>query len=62
MPPDDIILFLAKRPTAPGLAVPGMPAESPEMEAGGARQPFDVVLIGKDRETKIYAHHGSLET
>ena len=58
VPPDDIILFLAEQPTALGLAVPGMPAESPGMEMGGAPQPFDVVLIGKYGATKIYAHHG----
>jgi hypothetical protein len=58
VPPDDIILLLAERPVALGLAVPGMPAESPGMEMGGARQPFDVVLMGKDGATKVYAHHG----
>ena len=57
VPPDDIILLLVERPVALGLAVPGMPAESPGMEMGGARQAFDVVLMDKDGATKIYAHH-----
>jgi hypothetical protein len=37
--------LLEKRPTAIGLAVPGMPAGSPGME-GGVPQPYDVVLFG----------------
>jgi hypothetical protein len=37
--------LLEKRPTAIGLAVPGMPAGSPGME-GGAPQRYDVVLFG----------------
>jgi len=37
--------LLDKRPTAIGLAVPGMPAGSPGME-GGVPQPYDVVLFG----------------
>ncbi len=38
--------LLEKRPTAIGLAVPGMPAGSPGME-GGTPQRYDVVLFGK---------------
>jgi len=37
--------LLEKRPTAIGLAVPGMPAGSPGME-GGTPQRYDVVLFG----------------
>jgi hypothetical protein len=37
--------LLEKRPTAIGLAVPGMPAGSPGME-GGAPQKYEVVLFG----------------
>jgi hypothetical protein len=37
--------LLEQRPTAIGLAVPGMPAGSPGME-GGAPQRYDVVLFG----------------
>jgi hypothetical protein len=38
--------LLEKRPTAIGLAVPGMPAGSPGME-GGTPQRYDVVLFGR---------------
>jgi hypothetical protein len=37
--------LLEKRPTATGLAVPGMPAGSPGME-GGAPRPYNVILFG----------------
>ena len=39
--------LLEKRPTAIGLAVPGMPAGSPGMEGGVPRR-YDVVLFGAD--------------
>ena len=37
--------LLAERPSAAGLAVPGMPAGSPGME-GGVPQKYEVVLFG----------------
>src|SRR5712671_3748888 len=37
--------FLAEKPNAAGLAVPGMPVGSPGME-GGTPQPYEVVLFG----------------
>lgn len=37
---------LKKRPTAIGLAIPGVPAGSPGME-GGTPKPYEVVLFGK---------------
>jgi len=37
--------FLKERPTATGLAVPGMPVGSPGME-GSAPKPYEVVLFG----------------
>jgi hypothetical protein len=37
--------FLAEKPTATGLAVPGMPIGSPGME-GGTPEPYEVVLFG----------------
>ena len=39
--------FLAERPSATGLAVPGMPVGSPGME-GGEPEVYDVVLFGPD--------------
>lgn len=39
--------LLAERPTAAGLAVPGMPAGSPGMEAPGvSSETYDVILFG----------------
>jgi hypothetical protein len=37
--------FLADKPNATGLAVPGMPISSPGME-GGKPEPYDVILFG----------------
>jgi hypothetical protein len=37
--------FLAEKPNAMGLAVPGMPIGSPGME-GGTPEPYEVVLFG----------------
>jgi hypothetical protein len=37
--------LLAEKPTARGLAVPGMPIGSPGME-GGSPEPYEVVLFG----------------
>ena len=45
VPAAAVRLLLEKRPTAIGLAVPGMPAGSPGME-GGAPRRYDVVLFG----------------
>jgi hypothetical protein len=39
--------FLAEKPDATGLAVPGMPIGSPGME-GGNPDPYEVVLFGPD--------------
>jgi hypothetical protein len=39
--------FLAEKPNAAGLAVPGMPIGSPGME-GGQPERYDVVLFGPD--------------
>jgi hypothetical protein len=40
--------FLAEKPSATGLAVPGMPIGSPGME-GGTLEPYEVVLFGPSR-------------
>ena len=39
--------FLAEKPNARGLAVPGMPIGSPGME-GGKPEKYDVVLFGQN--------------
>jgi len=41
-----------------GIAAPGMPSGSPEMEIpGGAVQPYDVVAFDADGKTSVFASH-----
>ena len=55
VPADLIKRFLAQRPKALGLAVPGMPMGSPGMEMGGRKQPYEVLLFEKSGKTRVYA-------
>lgn len=57
VPVQDIRRLLAERPDAVGLAAPGMPMGSPGMEMG-APERYDVVLIGRDGSTRVFATHG----
>jgi len=57
VPVEDIRRLLAERPDARGLAAPGMPMGSPGMEMG-APERYDVVLIGHDGSTRVFASHG----
>jgi hypothetical protein len=56
-PVEDIKRFLAEKPNARGLAVPGMPAESPGMENGGAKDPFKVLVFKADGTWSVFADH-----
>ncbi len=56
VPAADIARLLSERPAARGLAVPGMPAGSPGMEQGGARDPYQVILFG-DSGRSVYSSH-----
>jgi hypothetical protein len=47
--------MLDEKPDIRGLAVPGMPMGSPGME-GPHKDKYDVLAIGKDGRTKVYAH------
>lgn len=58
VPPEDVKRLLAERPDALGLVVPGMPAGSPGMEMGGQTERYDVLLLGKDGKTIVFATHG----
>lgn len=59
VPIEDVKRLLRERPDAKGLTVPGMPAGSPGMEVpSGAIQPYDVMLVGRDGSTSVFAHHG----
>lgn len=57
VPPEDILSFLAVRPNARGLAVPGMPMGSPGMEMGRTANPYDVLIFTADGSSKVYASH-----
>jgi len=57
VPAEDVKRLLAERPEAIGLAVPDMPAGSPGMEAGDAKDPYDVLLLKKDGTTEVFAKH-----
>lgn len=41
-----------------GLAVPGMPAGSPGMEASGQADRYDVLAFSADGKTHVFATHG----
>jgi hypothetical protein len=47
--------LLAEKPDAVGLAAPGMPLGSPGMGADADAEPYDVLLIGKDGTTRVFA-------
>lgn len=57
VPAADIQRLLKERPAVAGIAVPGMPLGSPGMEAGGRRDPFDVVAFTKDGKTRVFSSH-----
>ncbi|MET0534597.1 MAG: DUF411 domain-containing protein [Steroidobacter sp.] len=59
VPADDVKRLLRERPKAKGLTVPGMPAGSPGMEvASGRVDRYDVLLVGMDGNTSVFATHG----
>lgn len=57
VPPDDILRFLAEKPAARGLAVPGMPMGSSGMETDGPADAYDVLVFMTDGTSKVYARH-----
>ena len=57
VPVEDIRRLLAEQPDALGLAAPGMPMGSPGMEMG-APERYDVLLIGRDGSSRVFATHG----
>lgn len=54
VPASSVRKLLATRPDALGLAVPGMPANSPGM-GPAVGKPFDVLLVRKDGTTEVFA-------
>jgi hypothetical protein len=55
VPASDVERLVTERPTAKGLAVPGMPASAPGMDRPG--QAYTVVLFGTAGDDRIYARH-----
>jgi len=52
VPAADIVRLLKERPKARGLAVPGMPANSPGMQVpGAADERYEVVLFGEGTQS-----------
>ena len=57
VPAREIRRLLKERPDALGLAVPAMPRGSPGMDGpatGGVRDPYDVLLVLRDRRWRVY--------
>ena len=57
VPAADIRRLLDQRPSAAGIAVPGMPVVSPGMEQGSQRQPFATILFTREGRRSIFAPH-----
>lgn len=60
VPAADIRRLLKEKPQAIGITVPGMPVGSPGMDGkiyGNRRDPYDVLLVGKSGETKVFASY-----
>ena len=54
IPAEVIARFLAEKPSASGLAVPGMPIGSPGMEFGDRVDPYDVLRFDAAGTTSVY--------
>jgi Cu/Ag efflux protein CusF len=64
VPAADVRRLLRERPQAVGLAVPGMPVGAPGMDDpayGGRRDPFDVLLVARSGETRVYASYNQAQ-
>jgi hypothetical protein len=57
VPAAEISRLLRERPTAVGLAVPGMPVGSPGMEMGSKRDAYDVLLVMFDGSWRVYSSY-----
>ena len=56
VPASDIDRLLEQKPRVAGLAVPGMPAGSPGMEAAGTQR-YQVLAFDKSGKTMVFASH-----
>ena len=60
VPAQDIRRLLKEKPTAIGLAVPGMPVGSPGMDGpvyDNRKDPFDVLLLTRDGGSKVFQRY-----
>jgi hypothetical protein len=60
VPVTEIRRLLAEKPSARGLAVPGMKIGSPGMDGPaykGRRDEYDVLLLAKDGSASVYRHY-----
>jgi hypothetical protein len=57
VPTAEVQRLLAARPTAIGLAVPGMPLGSPGMEANGRVDPYEVLLVDRQGKATVFARY-----
>lgn len=60
VPASDIQRLLKEKPTAVGLAVPGMPVGSPGMDGpvyGDRKDAFDVLLLTRDGGAKVFQRY-----
>lgn len=57
VPAADIRRLLAERPSAMGLAAPGMPIGSPGMEMGDEREPYDVLLLNHGAGATVFSSY-----
>ena len=58
VPVTEIERLLTEKPDIYGLAVPGMPINSPGMEAAGAEsQPYDVIAFDESGNMEVFASY-----
>jgi hypothetical protein len=57
VPAADVERLLRERPSARGIAVPGMPIGSPGMEMGARRDAYDTLLVARDGDLSVFASH-----
>lgn len=59
VPAADIRRLLVERPDAIDLSVPGMPVGSPGMGPEDQREAYEVILIGRDGATTVFASYAA---
>lgn len=57
VPATEVQRLLASKPAAIGLAVPGMPASAPGMDAPGRNDTYQVLLIDKQAKSTVFASY-----